>query len=71
MQTDAAIFRFLSLQRKGLQQWVAYVAKIRKQKIQKHFALTLYYNRTCDKAFTALKVNQEIKHRKRLEIQKL
>ena len=71
MSTDAAIFRFLSLQRKGLQQWVAYVARVRKQKIQRHFALTLYHNRTCDKAFTALKVNHEIKSRKRLEMKKL
>ena len=71
MSTDAAIFRFLSLQRKGLQQWVAYIARIRKQKIKRHFALTLYYNRTCDKAFTALKVNHQIKQRKRPEMKKL
>ena len=70
MQTDAAIFRFLSLQRKGLQQWVLYTARNRKAKIQRHYALTLYYNRMCDKAFTALKVNQRIRSKKKSQVQK-
>lgn len=56
-ETDAAIFRFLSLQRRGLLQWVSFVSKVKRVKIKRHFALTLYYNRMCDKAFTALRVN--------------
>ena len=56
-QTDAAIFRFLSLQRRGLLQWVSFVSKMKRVNIKRHFSLTLYYNRMCDKVFTALKVN--------------
>ena len=70
MQTDAAIFRFLSLQRKGLQQWVGYTAKVKRAKIKHHCALTLYYNRMCDKAFTALSVNQRIRAKKRAQVHK-
>ena len=65
MSTDAAIFRFLSLQRKGLTILVSHTTKLKKAKIKNHYALTLYYNRMCDKAFTALKVNQLIKARKK------
>ena len=36
-------------------------------RIKRHFALTLYYNRMCDKVFTALKVNAHVKARKRKE----
>ena len=56
-QTDAAIFRFLSLQRRGILQWVSFVSKMKRVKIKRHFALTLYYNRMCDKVMTTLKVN--------------
>ena len=40
---------------------------MKRVKIKRHFALTLYYNRMCDKVFTALKVNASIKMRKRRE----
>ena len=64
-QTDAAIFRFLSLQRRGLSQWVNFVTLIKRIRIKRHFSLTLYYNRMCDKVLTALKVNAVVKARKR------
>ena len=50
--------------------WVSFVQKSKRIKIKRHFALTLYYNRMCDKAFTALKVNREIKIKKRKELEK-
>ena len=49
--------------------WVAFVSKVKKIKIKRHFALTLYYNRMCDKVLTALKVNREIKAKKRKELE--
>ncbi len=64
-QTDAAIFRFLSLQRRGLVQWVSFISKMKRVKIKRQYALTLYYNRVCDKVLTTLKVNAQVKARKR------
>ena len=66
--TDAAIFRFLSLQRRGYIQWVDYISKMKRVKIKRHYAMTLYYNRMCDKVMTALKVNAKVKRRKRQEL---
>ena len=40
---------------------------MKRVKIKRHFALALYYNRMCDKVFTALKVNASVKARKRKE----
>ena len=41
---------------------------MKRVKIKRHYALTLYYNRVCDKVLTALKVNAQVKARKRREI---
>ena len=40
---------------------------MKRVKIKRHFAMTLYYNRMCDKVFTALRVNAGVKQRKRKE----
>ena len=57
MITDAAIFRFLSLQRKAILTWQCVTEARKKNKIKNHFGVTLYYTRTMDKAFSALRLN--------------
>jgi len=65
LMTDAAIFRFLSLQRKALETWKIKVDRYKKDKIKKRFAVALYYTRTLDKAFSALRLNRHLRMQKR------
>lgn len=65
LMTDAAIFRFLSLQRKALVAWQFKVDGLKKEKIKRHFAVALYYTRTLDKAFSALRLNRYLNKKKR------
>jgi hypothetical protein len=65
LMTDAAIFRFLSLQRKALETWKRKVDRDKKEKIKRRFAVALYYTRTLDKAFSAFRLNKYLKMQKR------
>jgi hypothetical protein len=63
--TESAIFRFLSLQRKALMVWRRRVELWKREKMQGKFALTLYYTRTIDKAFSGLRMYAQLKEKKR------
>ena len=65
LTTDAAIFRFLSLQRKALVSWQRKVDLLKKERIKRRFAVALYYTRTLDKAFSALGLNRHMNVKKR------
>ena len=49
--SHAAIFRFLSLQRKALKSIVIYFTQRCRLKIQNNFAMTLYYKHLMTKGF--------------------
>ena len=55
--SHAAIFRFLSLQRKALKSIVIYFTQRCRLKIQNNFAMTLYYKHLLTKGFIGLQIN--------------
>ena len=52
--SQAAVFRFLALQKKALHAWASISFKQKEKRIKAHFALKLYFKRLLDKGFTVL-----------------